>query len=130
MDANKKILSERLIGCAFAVSNELGTGFLERAYESAPAVEMLAVGIEFDRQSSMKVHYRGAVVGNYIADFVVEDKLIVEIKALSKLTSQHDAQIMNYLKATRITVGLLLNFGTPRVGVKHLVVTYNDNAPI
>jgi len=98
MNANSKKASERVIGCAFAVSNGLGAGFLERVYESALAVEMLDQGLEFEQQSPLKVYYRDTLVGRYVADFVVEDKLIVEIKALSQLTRQHDAQIMNYLK--------------------------------
>ena len=130
MNANSKKASERVIGCAFAVSNGLGAGFLERVYESALAVEMLDQGLEFEQQSPLKVYYRDTLVGRYVADFVVEDKLIVEIKALSQLTRQHDAQIMNYLKATGMTVGLLLNFGTPKMGIKRLVNAHQDHVPI
>lgn len=127
MDANKKLISERVIGCAFAVSNDLGVGFQENVYENALTVEMHAEGLEFEQQKPLKVVCRNNVVGNYIADFVVENRLIVELKALSQLPSQHDAQVMNYLKATGMSVGLLLNFGTARIGVKRLVNDYDDS---
>lgn len=132
MDANNKScleldkrLSERVIGCAFEVSNTLGSGFLEAVYENALCQELKRKGILFERQKSLEVNYRGEVVGNYIADVIVEDKLLLELKALSRTTSEHEAQVMNYLKATGLSVGLLLNFGTPKLGIKRIVWQYD-----
>lgn len=123
-------LSERAIGCAIAVSRELGHGFLERVYEAALAVELERAGIAFQRQKSLPVHYRGELVGDYVCDFAVGDKLIVEIKALRALTSEHEAQVLNYLKASGMRVGLLLNFGSPRLGVRRVVLGHDDAHPI
>ncbi|ACL72064.1 GxxExxY protein [Thioalkalivibrio sulfidiphilus] len=127
MDAKRKRISERVIGCAFEVSNTLGAGFLENVYENALAVEFARAGMDFDRQAVLPVSYKGELIGQYVADFVVEQRLIVEIKALSRLVLEHEAQVMNYLKATGLTVGLLLNFGTPRLGVRRIVWGHDDN---
>ena len=130
MDANRKRISELVIGCAFEVSNTLGAGFLESVYENALAVEFTRAGICFDRQRGLSVSYKGEFIGQYMADFLVEQCLIVEIKALSRLVPEHEAQVMNYLKATGLTVGLLLNFGTPRLGVRRIVWGYDGNQVI
>lgn len=130
MSANEDNVSKRVIGCAFAVSNELGAGFLENVYENSLAIELGKQGIRFERQKSLDVYYSGTVVGHYVADIVIERRLILEIKALSAVTSIHEAQWMNYLQATGITVGLLLNFGTPRLGVKRIVKSYDDSIAI
>ena len=126
----EKRISERVIGCAFEVSNALGAGFLEGVYEGALAVEFAGARLGFERQKTLTVDYKGEVVGRYVADFVVEQHLIVELKALSRLAPEHEAQVMNYLKATGLTVGLLLNFGTPRLGVKRIAWRHDDNQPI
>ena len=123
-------LSERVIGCAIEVSRELGHGSLERVYEAALAVELKRAGIAFQRQKSLPVQYRGEPVGDYVCDFAVGDKLIAEIKALRALTSEHEAQVLNYLKASGIPVGLLLNFGSPRPGVRRVVRGHDDAHPI
>jgi GxxExxY protein len=120
-----KSLSERVIGCAFEVSNTLGAGFLEAVYENALCCELTGCGIAFQRQKPLEVKYRDRVVGNYVADVIIEDKLLLELKALSKLTGEHEAQLMNYLRATGLNVGLLINFGTPRLGVKRIVWQYD-----
>tara|TARA_B100000929_G_scaffold280375_1_gene258323 strand:- start:631 stop:1023 length:393 start_codon:yes stop_codon:yes gene_type:complete len=130
MSANEKTISERVIGCAFTVSNTLGAGFLEAVYENALALELAQAGTAFERQKALDVSYKGAVVGHYIADLVIEQRLIVEIKALSSITAVHEAQLMNYLQATGISVGLILNFGTPRLGVKRIVKSYDDSSRI
>ncbi len=130
MSANEKTISERVIGCAFTVSNTLGAGFLEAVYENALALELAQTGPAFERQKALDVSYKGAVVGHYIADLVIEQRLIVEIKALSSITAVHEAQLMNYLQATGISVGLILNFGTPRLGVKRIVKSYDDSSRI
>jgi GxxExxY protein len=123
-------LSSRVIGCGFEVSNALGAGFLESVYEKALCIELRRQGLEFERQKSLSVSYKGEVVGSYVADIVVENKLLVELKALSRLTSEHDAQVMNYLCATGLSVGLLLNFGTSRLGVRRIVWQHDDSIVI
>lgn len=123
-------ISKRVIGCAFTVSNQLGAGFLENVYENALALELRDQHIEFEQQKSLKVYYREVAIGHYVADLVIAQRLIIEIKALSAITSIHEAQLMNYLQATGITVGLLLNFGTPRLGVKRIVKSHDDLSPI
>ncbi|KEZ76962.1 GxxExxY protein [Salinisphaera hydrothermalis] len=130
MSANEDNISRRVIGCAFAVSNELGAGFLENVYESALAVELGKQNIRFEKQKALDVYYSGTIVGRYIADLIIDDRLILEVKALSAITPTHEAQLMNYLQATGITVGLLLNFGTPRLGVKRIVKSYDDSIVI
>lgn len=111
-------LTEKVIGCAFAVSNTLGCGFLEKVYENALTLELLKSGLDVIQQQPMNVLYNGVVVGEYFADIMVEKVLIVEIKALSALTDAHKAQIINYLKATGLKLGLLINFGRPKVEIK------------
>ncbi len=121
-----KRLSERVLGCAQNVSRELGAGFLEKVYESALCVELSQAGIPFQCQKKFEIYYKSENVGNYFADIVVDDKLVVELKALSCLSREHDAQVMNYLKASGLTVGLLLNFGVTRLGIRRIVWNYDD----
>ena len=123
-------ISEKVISCAFEVSNKLGAGFLESVYENALCLELAHKGIEFEQQKAINVHYRENVVGNYIADLLVENKLLIELKAVSQFSTQHEAQLMNYLRATDISVGLLLNFGTPRLGIRRIVWQYNETERI
>lgn len=108
-------LTERIIGCAFAVSNELGARFLEAVYESALAIALEDTGIRVQRQAQIEVYFRGRPVGVFYADLLVDGKVIVELKAVPKVAPQHEAQIINYLAATGIEVGLLINFGNPRL---------------
>ena len=100
-----------IIGAAYQVHNTLGAGFLEKVYENALAAEVRKRGPDVEQQVPTRVLYDGLVVGEYVADLVVEGKVIVEVKAASALDSSHEAQILNYLKATGTEVGLLLNFG-------------------
>jgi GxxExxY protein len=104
-------ITERIIGAAYEVYNTLGYGFLEKVYENAMMVELRLVGLKAEQQVPIVVVYKGEVVGEFVADIVVEDKVIVEMKAVSALDSIHEVQLVNYLKATGIEVGLLLNFG-------------------
>jgi len=104
-------LTDKIIGVFYKVYNVLGYGFLERVYENALKIEFRKAGINFENQVPVRVYYDGEVVGDYIADFVVEGKVVVEVKALSVLTGVDEAQLLNYLKATDKDVGLLLNFG-------------------
>jgi GxxExxY protein len=123
-------LSERVIGCAMSVSRDLGHGFLERVYEAALAIELDEANVSYERQRGVAVRYRGRVVGEYVCDFIVDGRLLLELKALTTMTREHDAQVMNYLKATGLTVALLLNFGTPKLGVRRIVHHYDDALPI
>lgn len=104
-------LTERIIGCFYKVYNTLGNGFLEKVYENALAIEFDKVGLKFGKQVGIEVLYDEKIVGNYIADFIVEGKVVVEVKALSEVGGTEQAQLINYLKATGNGVGLLLNFG-------------------
>jgi GxxExxY protein len=106
-----KELTEKLIHVFYKVYNTLGYGFLEKVYENAFLVELKKVGIKAIPQSPIRVLYDGEVVGEYFADILVDNKVIVEIKAVRNLVVEHEAQLLNYLKATDIEVGLLLNFG-------------------
>ena len=91
--------------------NTLGSGFLEKVYQNSLVIEIRALGFGVEVEKPMKVYYHGEVVGNYVADIIVEGKVILEIKAVKELSGIHEAQILNYLKATGIEVGLLINFG-------------------
>jgi len=125
MGSSKK-LSDRVLGCAQNVSRELGAGFLEKVYENALCIELTNAGIPFLCQRRLDVYYKDEKVGSYIADFVVDNKLLVELKALSSFNSEHEAQVLNYLKASGLSVGLLLNFGVKRMGIRRLVWNYDD----
>ncbi|MBT8128701.1 MAG: GxxExxY protein [Gammaproteobacteria bacterium] len=123
-------LSKRVIGCAYEVSNTLGAGFFERVYEKALCIELDKTGLGYVCQKPVLVEYKGYFVGEYIADIVVEDQLLLELKALSTLCREHEAQLMNYLKATGLSVGLLLNFGRPRLGIKRMIWSHNETKNI
>jgi len=125
-----KTISERVISCAFEVSNKLGAGFLEVVYENALCVELERQKIRFEQQMPIDVVYRDSIVGFYVTDLLIEEKLLVELKALTQLNRQHDAQVMNYLKATGMKVGLLLNFGTPKLGIRRIVWQYKETERI
>ncbi|MGH9861870.1 MAG: GxxExxY protein [Candidatus Acidiferrales bacterium] len=111
-----------VLKAAFKVQNALGCGFLERVYENALGVELSRMGLKVERQKPMQVRYDGIVVGEYQADLIVEGRVIIECKAVSTFDAIHEAQLLNYLKATGIRVGLLLNFGKPRLQHRRLVV--------
>ena len=115
------VVSERIIGCAFTVANTLGIGFFEKVYENALAHELRKAGLCVRQQHGILVHYDGIVVGHYAADLLVEDLVLVELKAVSALEPSHRAQCLNYLKATGMPLCLLLNFGRPRLEIKRLV---------
>jgi GxxExxY protein len=114
-------LTEKVIGAAYAVSNVLGCGFLEKVYENAMLHELRKAGLAVQQQHPMQVFYNGVVVGDYVADLLVEEKLLVELKAVKELDEIHLAQCYNYLKATGLPVCLLMNFGKPKVDVKRIV---------
>lgn len=113
-------LTDRVIGAFHAVYNELGHGFLESVYENSLALMLPESGIAAVQQAPLRVEFRGHTVGEFRADLLVDDRLIVEIKAVSRLASAHEVQLVNYLKATGIQVGLLMNFG-PRPQFKRRI---------
>jgi GxxExxY protein len=113
-------ISEKVIGCAYTVSNQMGSGFLEKVYENALSHELRKVGMKTEQQKRLTVHYDGVLVGEYIADLIIEDMVLVEIKSAKSLDSAHMAQCLNYLKATGLTLCLLINFGNPRVAIQRI----------
>jgi GxxExxY protein len=114
-------VTEKIIGCVHQVSNSLGAGFLERVYENALAVELRLNGLKVVQQQRIEVTYRDVSVGDYVADLLVEDCVIVEVKAVKLIDDVHSAQCLNYLKATNLSVCLLVNFGAPKAVVKRIV---------
>jgi len=125
LDANEdqlNLLSNRVIGCALRVQHALGVGFLEKVYENALAHELRKAGFAVARQYSMSIIYDDVVVGEYVADLLVDEMLLVEVKATHALDDVHLAQCLNYLKATGIKLCLLFNFGTQRLQIKRVVL--------
>jgi GxxExxY protein len=108
-------LTEKILEAAFEVSNELGTGFLESVYEQSLFIALRGKGICVARQVPIRVFFRGQLAGMFQADLVVENDIILELKAAKALLPEHQAQVLNYLKASGKPVGLLINFGQPRV---------------
>lgn len=106
-----KDLTEKIIEIFYKVYNKLGYGFLEKVYENAMMIELRKESIPAVPQSAIKVFYEGEVIGEYFADLLIDNKVIVEIKAAKGLAIENEAQLLNYLKATYIEIGLLLNFG-------------------
>ncbi|HCB49098.1 MAG TPA: GxxExxY protein [Chloroflexi bacterium] len=104
-------LTKKVIGCAFKVHNSLGSGFLEKVYENALRIELSGAGLRVEQQRPIQVYYQGEVIGDFVSDLLVEKRLVVELKAIEKLTKLHEAQLVNYLTATGLDIGLLINFG-------------------
>ena len=116
-----KELTEKVIGAAMEVRTQLGSGYLEKVYENAVLVELRSRGVSAVAQSQMSVSYKGTQVGTYLADVLVEGRLICEIKSTRDLAAEHEAQIINHLKTTGTKVGLLLNFGRSRLQFRRFV---------
>lgn len=114
-----------IIKAFYSVYNELGHGFLERVYENALVIELRSLGLSVERQKGISVFYRDQLVGEYFADLVVNGVVIVELKCAESISRAHEAQLINYLKATRYEVGLLLNFGKSAEYKRKIF----DNAP-
>jgi GxxExxY protein len=113
-----------IIGACMAVHSELGPGFLEPVYQEALAIELTKRTVPFIREKPLSIHYSGQLLATrYDADFLCYDSVILELKALSDLNSKHFAQVINYLKATRLERGLLVNFGSPRLEYKRVAFT-------
>ena len=119
-ESSLNALSGNVIGCAFTVLNTLGIGFLEKVYENAPAYELRKTGLAVAQQRGVTVTYDGTVVGEYFIDLMVEQTLLVELKSVKALEEAHRAQCVNYLKASRLPLCLLLNFGKPRMEIKRV----------
>lgn len=115
-------LTEKIIGCAFAVANALGVGFLEKVYENALVIALRKAGLKVLQQVIYSVEFEGQVVGEYIADLVVEDQVVVELKAIKEFDNVHTAICINYLKVSKLPLCLLINFGKSRIDVKRIAL--------
>jgi len=122
LDLRLDKLTEKIIGAAFNVSNTLGHGFLESVYKKALIEELTFTGLTLDVEKMFPIRYREKLIGNYVADLIIEDTIIVELKATDGLTPANKAQVLNYLKASMRPVGLLLNFGTPRLQLRRVLL--------
>lgn len=115
-------LTYQIRGAIFAVNRILGVGFLEKVYENALLVELRDRGLEAENQAPIKVHYKSELIGEYFADIVVERSVILEIKSIERLIKFHEAQLLNYLKATGYEIGMLVNFTHPKAEIKRFVM--------
>ncbi len=115
-------ITEKIIGSAYKVANELGCGFLEKVYENALAHEIRKLGLKIEQQKQIEVFYDKTEVGFYETDLLVEDIVLVELKTVKNLDDVHKAQCLNYLKATGLKICLLINFGNPCVEVKRIIL--------
>jgi len=114
-------VTEKIIKAAFVVHNSLGAGFVEKVYENALVRELRAMGLDVEQQRAMKVTYGGEPIGEFIADLLVEQSVIVELKAVRRLERSFEDKLLHYLRTTSLSVGLLLNFGGPSVQIKRKV---------
>ena len=116
-----------ILKCAFEVQNTLGCGFLEKIYENALVVALKNAGMHVDQQMPLRVHFKEVLVGEYQADLIIDRAVLVEVKATEKNPPIYTAQVLNYLKATNLPVGLLLNFGTPKLYYRRLTLRNQVN---
>ena len=121
-------LSNRVIAAAIQVHTALGPGFMEGVYEQALKIELANRGIRFESQKQIAVSYEGRVVGTHVLDLLVQNVLVVELKAVTRLDEVHHAQVRAYLRASGARVGLLLNFNCPKLTIKRLVLDYVEGA--
>ena len=124
MDINE--ITYAINGAVFEVNRILGPGFLEKVYENALVIELEKRGLKAESQVPVKVSYKGKVVGEYVADIIVEGKVLVELKTVEQLDRIHEAQLLNYLKATGIQVGLLVNFKHAKADIKRMVLNLHE----
>ncbi|MCS5423136.1 MULTISPECIES: GxxExxY protein [Psychrilyobacter] len=117
-----KELSYEIIGLAMEVHRELGTGFLEKVYENALMILFEEKNLKSRQQEPIKISFRNKIIGDYIADIIVEDKIILELKCTSKIIEVHKAQIANYLKATGKKIGIIINFGNKSLEIERVVM--------
>ncbi len=111
MELLQKELTDKIIKGFYKVYNELGFGFLEKVYQNALLLEFHGMGLKCEKQVPIKVHYNGQIVGEYFADLIINESVIIELKVVEKLIVEHELQLLNYLKSTEIEIGLLINFG-------------------
>jgi GxxExxY protein len=123
-------ITSQIIEASFEVSNELGIGYLESVYENALSIALREKSLTVARQIPLKVTFRGVVIGDFKADMLVEDKVLIEIKAVSNLLNEHYAQLLNYLKTTGIEVGMVVNFGTPKVQYRRFENRFGVEKPV
>ena len=116
-----KELTEKIIGCSYRIYNEMGFGFLESVYEKCLTIELKKTGLLFKTQQPITAHYHNEPVGEFIADIIIETKIIVELKSVRRIISKHEQQLVNYLTATGLDVGLIINFAEQRIEVKRKV---------
>lgn len=122
MDPHQEKLTNIIIGAAFEVSNILGHGFLEVIYRKSLAKELRLRGLDTREEVRFPVSYKGDEIGIYVADILIESQAVVELKAVEKLTPSHVGQVLNYLRASKLQVGMLLNFGQPKVEIKRVLL--------
>ena len=122
LDEHMENLTEKIIGSAFEVLNELGHGFPEAIYQKALSHELNQAGIAVEQQVPFQVRYKDVVVGNYYADIVVDRRVIIELKTVEKLIAAHVGQVLNYLRASNLHVGLLLNFSKPKLEYRRVLM--------
>ena len=113
-------LTATVIGCAYEVANTLGHGFLEKVYENALAHQLRKAGLDVVQQHPVNVYFDGIVVGEFFADIMINDTLIIELKSVNELAGVHTAQCLNYLRATCVKTCLLINFGKPRIDIRRI----------
>ena len=122
-----KELTGKIIECAFRVHKNLGFGFLESVYQNALLIELTKAGLKAEKERKIQVNYDGQVIGDFVADILVEEKVILELKSVREIHPAHEAQLINYLKATGIEVGLLINFGE-KVEIKRKVLDHTETS--
>ncbi len=117
-------ITSKIINAFYTVNDFLGYGFLEKVYENSMYIELKRMGFIVEKQKAIKVYYKNLIVGEYYADLIVNNLIIIELKAVESICKEHETQLLNYLKATKIEVGLLLNFG-PKAQIKRKIFTAN-----
>lgn len=118
------LVTEKIIGCAFAVSNSLGCGFLEKVYENAMVIELTKQRLKVEQQKNLSVYYENSIVGVYFCDLFIEQEIIIELKTVRNINEIHKAQLMNYLKACKKRFGLIINFAKPKIEIKRMLNGY------
>ena len=122
-----KDVTETIIGCAYRVYNKMGFGFLESVYEKCLLIELRKAGLDAESQKSITVYYDDEIVGEFVADIIVNDMIILELKSVRRVINAHEVQLVNYLVATGKPVGLILNFGERKVEIKRKVRDFDED---
>jgi GxxExxY protein len=115
-------ITQKILGICFEVSNELGSGFLETVYKKSLLIALHQHGMKSESEAPAKVWFRGSMVGLFYVDIIVEDLVIIEVKAVKAMLPEHEAQLLNYLKATKFKVGLIVNFGKSKMEWKRMIL--------